>query len=114
MMKAQADFYKEKGINPGAGCLPYLLQIVVLIALFSVFSKVLVAGPEGMEKINSYLYQPLKFAQGQTLSTQFLYMNITKPDVFKIPNFPVPIPGPILLLAALFAAGFFPDDVAHG
>ena len=25
-MKAQADFYKEKGINPGAGCLPYLLQ----------------------------------------------------------------------------------------
>ena len=101
MMKAQADFYKEKGINPGAGCLPYLLQIVVLIALFSVFSKVLVAGPEGVEKINTYLYQPLKFAQGQTLSTQFLYMNITKPDVFKIPNFPVPIPGPILLLAAL-------------
>jgi YidC/Oxa1 family membrane protein insertase len=101
LMKAQADFYKEKGINPGAGCLPYLLQIVVLIALFSVFSKVLVEGPGGMEKINSYLYQPLKFKQEETLSTRFLYMNITKPDVFKIPNFPVPIPGPILLLAAL-------------
>ena len=101
LMKAQADFYKEKGINPGAGCLPYLLQIVVLIALFSVFSKVLVAGPGAIEKINSYLYQPLKFKQEETLSTQFLYMNITKPDVFRIPNFPVPIPGPILLLAAL-------------
>ena len=101
LMKAQADFYKEKGINPGAGCLPYLLQIVVLIALFSVFSKILIGGEGGMEKINSYLYQPLRFQQGESLSTQFLYMNITKPDVFSIPNFPIPIPGPILLLAAL-------------
>ena len=101
LMKAQADFYKEKGINPGAGCLPYLLQIIVLIALFSVFSKVLVGGEGGMQTINSYLYQPLRFQQGESLSTQFLYMNITKPDVFRIPNFPIPIPGPILLLAAL-------------
>ena len=54
-----------------------------------------------MQKINSYLYQPLKFGEEETLSTQFLYMNITKPDVFRIPNFPIPIPGPILLLAAL-------------
>ena len=100
LMKAQADFYKEKGINPGAGCLPYLLQIVVLIALFNVFTKVLVPGG-GIETINNYLYQPLKFQEGQALSTQFLYMNITKPDVFRIPNFPIPIPGPVLLLAAL-------------
>src|SRR3972149_5901029 len=28
--QSQADFYKNKGIKPGAGCLPYLLQIVVL------------------------------------------------------------------------------------
>ncbi len=101
LMKAQADFYKEKGINPGAGCLPYLLQIIVLIALFSVFSKVLVGGEGGMQTINSYLYQPLKFNESEVLTTQFLYMDITKPDVFKIPGFPIPIPGPILILAAL-------------
>src|SRR5579859_4391657 len=30
-MQAQAQFYKEKGITPGlAGCLPMILQIVIL------------------------------------------------------------------------------------
>lgn len=101
LMKAQADFYKEKGINPGAGCLPYLLQIVVLIALFNVFTKVLVSGPESMNTLNTYLYQPLKFAEGTTISSNFLYLDITKPDKFVIPGLPFPLPGPILLLAAL-------------
>lgn len=101
-VKAQADFYKEKGINPGAGCLPYLLQIVVLIALFNVFTKVLVPDGKGITKLNTYLYQPLRFKENETLSTRFLYLNMTKPDVFKLPGAPFPLPGPTLLLAALF------------
>jgi len=99
MLAAQADFYRQQKINPGAGCLPYLLQIVVLIALFNVFTKVL-AG-DGIGKLNELLYTPLKFSENQTLNTSFLYMNLSKPDVFRIAGFPVPIPGPILLLAAL-------------
>ena len=46
LMEAQTEFYKQKGINPGAGCLPYLLQIVILIALFNVFTRVL--SPNGV------------------------------------------------------------------
>src|SRR3972149_2463695 len=41
LMKAQAEFYRQKGINPGAGCLPYVFQIVILIALFQVFIRAL-------------------------------------------------------------------------
>ena len=100
LLAAQADFYKQQKINPGAGCLPYLLQIVVLIALFNVFTKVLSAGA-GMEKLNELLYLPLKFPSGETLKTSFLYLNLSKPDVFRIAGFPVPIPGPTLLLAAI-------------
>ena len=100
LVKAQADFYKEKGINPGAGCLPYLLQIVVLIALFSVFTKVLVPGG-GIEIVNKFLYNPMKFNEGEVIHTNFLYLNLSKPDVFKIPGLPVPIPGPVLILAAV-------------
>ncbi|MDP3994392.1 MAG: YidC/Oxa1 family membrane protein insertase [bacterium] len=99
LVKAQADFYKGKGINPGAGCLPYLLQIVVLIALFNVFTKVLVPGG-GVEMVNKYLYNPVKFKEGEIIRTNFLYLNLSKPDVFKIPSLPVPIPGPVLILAA--------------
>lgn len=105
LVKAQADFYKEKGINPGAGCLPYLLQIVVLIALFNVFTKVLIPGG-GVEKVNEYLYSPIKFAEKETINTDFLYLkgpehNLAKPDVIKNIGLPVPLPGPILILAAV-------------
>lgn len=99
--KAQADFYKQKGFNPGAGCLPYLLQIVILIALFNVFSKVLSANGDVLVNLNKLLYGPLKFSPETVINTKFLYLDITKPDVFNFPGLPLPIPGPILVIAAL-------------
>jgi YidC/Oxa1 family membrane protein insertase len=102
LLTAQTEFYKQNGINPGGGCLPYLLQIIILIALFNVFTKVLVQHTgETISKLNELLYGPLKFAQGSIINTRFLYLNITKPDVFRIPGIPFAIPGPILILAAL-------------
>lgn len=98
--KAQADFYKEKGINPGAGCLPYLLQIVVLIAFFNVFTQTLSNGDPTL-KFNELLYAPLKFAENVTLNTRFLYLDITKPDIFHLSFIPFALPGPILILATL-------------
>ena len=67
--KAQADFYKEKGINPGAGCLPYILQIVILIAFFNVFAKTLYPGIDSINSFNKLLYEPLKFGSGEALNT---------------------------------------------
>jgi len=101
LMEAQAEFYKQKGINPSAGCLPYLLQIVVLIALFNVFTRVLSVKADAIPKLNELLYAPLKFTQEVSLNTKFLYLDVTKPDVFKIPGIPFSLPGPILILAAL-------------
>ena len=101
LMQAQAEFYKQKGINPGAGCLPYLLQIVVLFALFGVFSNVLSANGDLAARVNNLLYPPLKLAQDATVNTKFLYMDITKPDVIRLEGLPIPLPGPVLILAAL-------------
>ena len=106
LMTAQTALYKEKGINPGAGCLPYILQIVILIALFNVFTRVLAVGDDSMLKLNNLLYQPLKFSQEQTLNVKFLYLDVRTPDT--INKFvgledkkPFPIPGPLLILAGL-------------
>ena len=99
--QAQAEFYKQKGINPGAGCLPYLLQIVVLIAFFNVFTRTLAPNGDIVAKFNELLYLPLKFSVNETVNTSFLYLDVTKPDIFRIPSLPFPIPGPILILAAL-------------
>jgi YidC/Oxa1 family membrane protein insertase len=99
--QAQAEVYRQKGINPGAGCLPYLLQIVVLIAFFNVFTRTLAPDGDPTGRFNELLYAPLKFTEGQVINTSFLYLDVTKPDVFHTSLVPFPIPGPILILAAL-------------
>lgn len=99
LMAAQQAFYKEKGINIGAGCLPMILQFIVLIALYQVFLAVLSNG--NITHFNNLLYAPLKFDANQILNTKFLYLDIAKPDTFSIPGIPFPIPGLIVILAAL-------------
>lgn len=37
MATAQMELFKQKGVNPFAGCLPQILQLVILIALYRVF-----------------------------------------------------------------------------
>lgn len=101
LMKAQSDFYKEKGFNPGAGCVPQIAQLVVLYAFFAVFNRVLVPGANIAEKLNPLLYEPLKFASSEVVNTHFLYLDITKPDVFNIPGIPFPIPGFFLIASAI-------------
>jgi YidC/Oxa1 family membrane protein insertase len=99
--QAQADLYKEKGINPGAGCLPYLLQIVILIAFFNVFTRTLSPDGDPTGRFNDLLYGFLKFEPGQSINLNFLYLDITKPDILKFAFLPFAIPGPFLILAAL-------------
>ncbi len=68
LQQAQLDLYKEHGINPAAGCLPQLVQIFILIALYNVFNQVL------------HQTSPLNLG----LDSNFLYLNLTKPDPFYI------------------------------
>jgi YidC/Oxa1 family membrane protein insertase len=99
--QAQADFYRNKGIKPGSGCLPYLLQIVILIAFFNVFTQTLTKGGDITANFNDLMYEPLKFVNGQQINTTFLYLDVSKPDVFEVSALPFPIPGPMLFIAAI-------------
>lgn len=98
--QAQADLYKQYKINPGAGCLPYILQIVVFVAFFRVFSLTLYGGGDITTKFNNLLYPPLKFSQNDFVNTKFLYLDVSKPDVFNFSFLPFPVPGPLVVLAA--------------
>lgn len=64
LQKAQMALYKERGINPAAGCLPQIIQIIVLISLYQVF-------------IN-FIKQPS--IDGLVVNPHFLYLDLTKPD----------------------------------
>lgn len=100
-MKAQAELYKQNGINPTAGCLPQILQLVVLIALYQVFQTLLAGHGTVPEAFNNMLYAPLKFASEAALNTKFLYVDVTRPDIFQISGIPFPLPGLFVILAAI-------------
>lgn len=60
LQQAQLDLYKQHGVNPAAGCLPLLIQMPVLIALYNVFYQVLQNGniTKLMTDLNAVLYLP--------------------------------------------------------
>jgi YidC/Oxa1 family membrane protein insertase len=61
LQKSQLELYKRNNINPAAGCLPNILQLVILIALYRVF---------------------ITFLDGASLpfSSKFLWLDLTQPD----------------------------------
>jgi YidC/Oxa1 family membrane protein insertase len=102
LMTAQSALYKERGLNPAAGCLPQILQIVVLIALFNTFNLVLRnEGNDLVQTLNKSLYSYNQLPANYDFSTRFFYLDLTKPDVFKVPGLPIPLPGLFLLLSAI-------------
>ena len=98
LMQAQQDFYKAKGINPASGCLPQVIQIIILIALFQGFISVFSGQEDITSRLNDILYPPLKLTA--ELNTAFLGRDVTKPDVYQISQVPFGIPGVFLILSA--------------
>lgn len=64
LQQEQMNLYKKHNVNPAAGCLPYILQFVVLIALYQVLNTFLTSN-----EIN-----------GIVINTQFFGMNLAQPD----------------------------------
>jgi YidC/Oxa1 family membrane protein insertase len=98
LAKAQMDLYKQEGINPASGCLPQILQLIILAALYNVFRQVL-GSTEGLsENVTQLLYPFINLQQDQAINLKFAYLDLTQPDTFKLGN--IPIPGFFLLAAA--------------
>lgn len=99
--KAQMDFYKQHGANPAAGCLPQIIQLIVLIALYQAFIQVLKIDGDVIQKLNQVLYPRLQLAPETVINTKFFYLDLGKPDVFHLTGIPLPLPGFFLLAAAV-------------
>ncbi len=75
---AQMALFKEHGVNPAAGCLPSIVQIVVLFGLLGAMNNIL--------KMN--------------LNTSFFVWNMAKPDAMHLAGIPFAIPGILVVIAA--------------
>lgn len=77
--EAQMKLFKDMNINPAAGCLPLIVQIVVLIFVYQVVSQLINKG----------------------LNASFLFWDLGHPDTFKVAGIPIGLPGILVLLAAI-------------
>lgn len=109
MAQAQLELYRKHGANPAAGCLPMIIQFIILIAMFRVFNQALVADGDVVNQLNQVLYSSLKLPAETKINIEFLYLDLTKPDLINLPlSFDLgffkldKFPGLFLLLAAVF------------
>lgn len=78
--QAQMELFKQHGVNPAAGCLPSIVQIVVLFGLLGALNEIL-----RMKNIN----------------TTFWVWNMAEADKHIISGIPFPVPGILVVIAAL-------------
>ncbi len=78
MAAAQMELFKQHGVNPAAGCLPAVIQIVVLFGLLGAMNIILT----------------------MKLNTAFWIWDMAKPDAYHVAGIPFAIPGLLVVLAA--------------
>lgn len=98
LAQAQMKLMREHGVNPALGCLPQIVQLIILIALYQVFRQVLAANGQSITALNQMLYFDfLKIPADGSINTHFLYLDLTQPDPYYI----------LPVLAGLSQAGLF-------
>lgn len=78
MAAAQMELFKQHGVNPAAGCLPAVVQIVVLFGLLGAMNHLLTLN----------------------LNRQFLLWDMAKPDAYHFSGVPFALPGILVIIAA--------------
>lgn len=71
--EATMQAYREAGINPAAGCLPLLIQLPILIALYHVFLGGI--GPDTFPYLYGFISPP------QAIKTIFFGISLTEPSL---------------------------------
>lgn len=72
--------YSSNGVNPAAGCLPIIVQLIISLGVFSVMRSGL--DPEKIGEINDRLYPFLH--KIDSFNTEYGWLNLTEPDPYFI------------------------------
>jgi YidC/Oxa1 family membrane protein insertase len=112
LSQAQMELYKERGVNPASGCLPMLIQLPLLMAVYAVITQGL-TNPDPTAMLNVFGHQiPVECVNGLGTPAYDPYMpcldttidwlgglDVSKPQVL----FPLPLIGGLSILALVAA-----------
>src|SRR5512134_502205 len=90
LAQEQMRIYKDRGINPFASCLPTLIQFPIIIALYQSIIRALASSPLDMLKLARTVYPALNVETIIPLNSQFLWMNLGRPESIQVLGFALP------------------------
>jgi YidC/Oxa1 family membrane protein insertase len=79
LAQAQWELYRQYGVNPLAGCLPLLIQLPILLALYRAIVTTLAATPLELLNLSGRLWVP-ELSNLVPLENKFLWLNLAVPD----------------------------------
>jgi YidC/Oxa1 family membrane protein insertase len=80
LAQEQMSLYKELGISPFASCLPSIIQIPIIFALYQSIMRSLAATPGQLLILTRSIYPFLHLGDLAPLNSKFLWMNLSQPE----------------------------------
>jgi YidC/Oxa1 family membrane protein insertase len=80
LAQEQMSLYKELGISPFASCLPSIIQIPIIFALYQSIMRSLAATPGQLLILTRSIYPLLHLGDLAPLNSKFLWMNLSQPE----------------------------------
>lgn len=98
LSQAQMELYREKGINPLGGCLPLLIQMPIILGLYSAIITALGSTPFQVIEMSRRLLVP-GLSDAVPLDKLWLGMDLTQPPTFVAATQPLVLALPVLVMA---------------
>lgn len=86
LAQEQMRVYKEKGINPFSSCLPTIIQLPVIFALYQSITRSLASTPLALLQLTRSIGSFLDVSTIIPLNSKFLWMNLGLPEGILIPG----------------------------
>ncbi len=98
LAQEQMRLYKELGVSPFSSCLPMLIQLPIMFALYQSVVLALAASPIQLLMLEKAVYPVLDLPNIIPINSQFLWMNLGQPE--RVYVFGIGIPVLAILTAA--------------
>ena len=80
LAQEQMNLYKELGISPFASCLPSVIQIPIIFALYQSIMRALASTPAQLLILTRAIYPFFHIVDLVPLNSKFLWMNLGQPE----------------------------------
>lgn len=90
LAQEQMRIYRERKINPFSSCLPMLIQLPIIFALYQSIIRSLGSTPLDLLKLSRSLYSFLNVSDLIPLNSKFLWMDLGRPESIAIFGFAFP------------------------